>query len=385
MIYYGKQSINEADIKAVVDVLHSDFLTQGPVLERFEKKVAEYCGAKYAVAVTNATSALHIACRAAGLGEGDVLWTSPITFTASANCGCYCGADVDFVDIDAATYNMSIDELEKKLQEAKDNGRLPKVVVPVHLAGQSCDMKRIHELSLEYGFTILEDASHAIGADYLGKKVGSCAYSDMAVFSFHPVKIITTGEGGMVLTNNEELYKKLCLYRSHGITRDASLMTHDTDGPWYYQQIDLGYNYRMTELQAALGISQMDRLDEFVNRRRYLVKRYNQLLHDLPVVTPQVLEGANPSWHLYMVRVDFNKAKLDKVQLFAEMKKRGIVLNLHYIPVHTQPYYQKLGFKQGDFPKSEKYYEEIFTLPLYYDLTEEQQDDVVAALQHYLK
>lgn len=385
MIYYGKQSINEADIKAVVDVLQSDFLTQGPVLERFEKKVAEYCGAKYAVAVTNATSALHIACRAAGLGEGDVLWTSPITFTASANCGRYCGADIDFVDIDTVTYNMSVDELEKKLQQAKDNGRLPKVVVPVHLAGQSCDMKRIHELSLEYGFSILEDASHAIGGDYLGTKVGSCAYSDMAVFSFHPVKIITTGEGGMVLTNNEELYKKLCLYRSHGITRDASLMTHDTDGPWYYQQIDLGYNYRMTELQAALGVSQMDRLDEFVNRRRYLVKRYNQLLQDLPVVTPQVLEGANPSWHLYMVRVDFNKAKVDKVQFFAEMKKRGIVLNLHYIPVHTQPYYQKLGFKQGDFPKSEKYYEEIFTLPLYYDLTEEQQDDVVTALQHCLK
>lgn len=385
MIYYGKQSINEADIKAVVDVLQSDFLTQGPVLERFEKKVAEYCGAKYAVAVTNATSALHIACRAAGLGKGDVLWTSPITFTASANCGRYCGADVDFVDIDAATYNMSVDELEKKLKKAKSNGRLPKVVVPVHLAGQSCDMKRIHELSVEYGFTVLEDASHAIGADYLDTRVGSCAYSDMAVFSFHPVKIITTGEGGMVLTNNEDLYKKLCLYRSHGITRDASLMTHEPDGPWYYQQIDLGYNYRMTEIQAALGFSQMDRLDEFVDRRRYLVNRYNELLQDLPVVIPQVLEGANPSWHLYMVRVDFSKAKQDKVQFFAEMKKRGIVLNLHYIPVHTQPYYQKLGFKQGDFPKSEKYYEEIFTLPLYYALTEEQQDDVVAALRDCLK
>lgn len=385
MIYYGKQSINEADIKAVVDVLQSDFLTQGPVLERFEKKVAEYCGAKYAVAVTNATSALHIACRAAGLGKGDVLWTSPITFTASANCGRYCGADVDFVDIDAATYNMSVDELSNKLQESKAAGRLPKVVVPVHLAGQSCDMKRIHELSVEYGFTVLEDASHAIGADYLDTRVGSCAYSDMAVFSFHPVKIITTGEGGMVLTNNEDLYKKLCLYRSHGITRDASLMTHEPDGPWYYQQIDLGYNYRMTEIQAALGFSQMDRLDEFVDRRRYLVNRYNELLQDLPVVIPQVLEGANPSWHLYMVRVDFSKAKQDKVQFFAEMKKRGIVLNLHYIPVHTQPYYQGLGFKQGDFPQSEKYYEEIFTLPLYYRLTEEQQDDVVAALRDCLK
>ena len=385
MIYYGKQNVNEADIKAVVDVLQSDFLTQGPVLEQFEKKVAEYCGAKYAVAVTNATSALHIACRAAGLGEGDVLWTSPITFTASANCGRYCGSDVDFVDIDAATYNMSVDELAKKLRKAKAEGRLPKVVVPVHLAGQSCDMKRIHELAIEYGFTVLEDASHAIGADYLDTKVGSCAYSDMAVFSFHPVKIITTSEGGMVLTNNEDLYKKLCLYRSHGITRDASLMTHEADGPWYYQQIDLGYNYRMTELQAALGFSQMDRLDEFVARRRYLVDRYNELLQDLPVVMPHVLEGANPSWHLYMLRVDFYRAKLDKVQLFEEMKKRGIVLNLHYIPVHTQPYYQELGFKQGDFPQSEKYYEEIFTLPLYYGLTDEQQDDVVAALRDCLK
>lgn len=385
MIYYGRQSIDTADIQSVVDVLNSDFLTQGPVLEQFEKKVAQYCGAKYAVAVTNATSALHIACRAAGLGKGDVLWTSPITFTASANCGRYCGSDVDFVDIDAATYNMSPDELEQKLQQAKATGRLPKVVVPVHLAGQSCDMRRIHELSVEYGFTILEDASHAIGADYLDTKVGSCTYSDMAVFSFHPVKIITTGEGGMVLTNNEVLYKKLCLYRSHGITRDAALMTHEADGPWYYQQIDLGYNYRMTELQAALGFSQMDKLDEFVARRRYLVSRYDNLLQDLPMITPHVLEGANPSWHLYMVRVDFSKLQVNKVQLFAEMKKRGVVLNLHYIPVHTQPYYQDLGFKQGDFPQSEKYYEEIFTLPLYYGLTDEQQDDVVAALRDCLK
>lgn len=385
MIYYGRQSIDTADIQSVVDVLNSDFLTQGPVLEQFEKKVAQYCSAKYAVAVTNATSALHIACRAAGLGNGDVLWTSPITFTASANCGRYCGADVDFVDIDAATYNMSPDELEQKLQQAKAKGRLPKVVVPVHLAGQSCDMRRIHELSVEYGFTILEDASHAIGADYLDTKVGSCAYSDMAVFSFHPVKIITTGEGGMVLTNNEVLYKKLCLYRSHGITRDAALMTHGADGPWYYQQIDLGYNYRMTELQAALGFSQMDKLDEFVARRRYLVSRYDKLLQDLPMITPHVLEGANPSWHLYMVRVDFSKLQINKVQLFAEMKKRGVVLNLHYIPVHTQPYYQELGFKQGDFPQSEKYYEEIFTLPLYYGLTDEQQDDVVVALRDCLK
>lgn len=385
MIYYGKQNINEADIQAVVDVLKSDFLTQGPVLEQFERKVADYCGAKYAVAVTNATSALHIACKAAGLGHGGSLWTSPITFTASANCGRYCGANVDFVDIDKATYNMSPASLEQKLKKAKAAGKLPKVVVPVHLAGQSCDMQAIYKLAQEYGFTVLEDASHAIGADYLDTKVGSCAYSDMTVFSFHPVKIITTGEGGLVLTNNEDLYKKLCLYRSHGITRDDELMTHEADGPWYYQQVDLGYNYRMTELQAALGYSQMDRLDEFVARRRQLVARYDALLKDLPVITPHVLDGANPSWHLYMVWADFSKLSIDKVQLFAEMKKRGIVLNLHYIPVHTQPYYQALGFKQGNFPVSEKYYEGIFTLPLYYSLTEKQQDEVVAALKEVLK
>lgn len=384
MIYYGKQSINEADIQAVMNVLRSDFLTQGPVLERFEKKVAKYCGVRYAVAVSNATSALHIACRAAGLAEGDILWTSPITFTASANCGRYCGADVDFVDIDSKTYNMSADGLERKLEQAKLDGKLPKVVVPVHLAGQSCDMERIHELAVEYGFTVLEDASHAIGADYLGAKVGSCAYSDMAVFSFHPVKIITTGEGGMVLTNNDDLYKKLCLYRSHGITRDDSLMTHQADGPWYYQQIELGYNYRMTELQAALGFSQMDRLDEFVSRRRHLVDRYNNFLRDLPVTIPYVMEGAVPSWHLYMVRADFSNLKINRVQLFAEMKKRGIVLNLHYIPVHTQPYYQGFGFKKGDFPNSEKYYEEVFTLPLYCDLTEKQQDKVIDILHEIL-
>ena len=385
MIYYGKQNINEADIQAVVDVLKSNFLTQGPVLEQFERKVADYCGAKYAVAVTNATSALHIACKAAGLGHGGSLWTSPITFTASANCGRYCGANVDFVDIDKATYNMSPASLEQKLKKAKAAGKLPKVVVPVHLAGQSCDMQAIYKLAQEYGFTVLEDASHAIGADYLDTKVGSCAYSDMTVFSFHPVKIITTGEGGLVLTNNEDLYKKLCLYRSHGITRDDELMTHEADGPWYYQQVDLGYNYRMTELQAALGYSQMDRLDEFVARRRQLVARYDALLKDLPVITPHVLDGANPSWHLYMVWADFSKLSIDKVQLFDEMKKRGIVLNLHYIPVHTQPYYQALGFKQGNFPVSEKYYEGIFTLPLYYSLTEKQQDEVVAALKEVLK
>lgn len=381
MIYYGHQHITEKDIQAVERVLHSDWLTQGPAIEAFEKKVANYCGAKYAVAVTNATSALHIACKAAGLGEDDVLWTSPITFTASANCGRYCGADVDFVDIDDKTYNMSVAELQHKLETAV---KKPKVVIPVHLAGQSCDMESIKALADEYGFKIIEDASHATGADYKNTKVGSCRYSDMTVFSFHPVKIVTTGEGGIVLTNNKELYEKLKLYRSHGITRDSDLMTQEANGPWYYQQIELGFNYRMTDMQAALGCSQMDSLDEFVARRRYLVKRYNEKLKNLPLRTPYQDEATNPSWHIYIIRVDFTKVKLSKKEIFARMRDRGIVLNLHYIPVHTQPYYQKLGFQKGDFPVSEKYYEEAITLPLYYDLTDEQQDEVIEALKEVL-
>lgn len=381
MIYYGHQHITEKDIQAVERVLHSDWLTQGPAIEAFEKKVANYCGAKYAVAVTNATSALHIACKAAGLGEGDVLWTSPITFTASANCGRYCGADVDFVDIDDKTYNMSVAELRHKLETAV---KKPKVVIPVHLAGQSCDMESIKALADEYGFKIIEDASHATGADYKNTKVGSCRYSDMTVFSFHPVKIVTTGEGGIVLTNNKELYEKLKLYRSHGITRDSDLMTQEADGPWYYQQIELGFNYRMTDMQAALGCTQMDSLDEFVARRRYLVKRYNEKLKNLPLRTPYQDEATNPSWHIYIIRVDFTKVKLSKKEIFARMRDSGIVLNLHYIPVHTQPYYQKLGFQKGDFPVSEKYYEEAITLPLYYDLTDEQQDEVIEALKEVL-
>lgn len=382
MIYYGHQHITEKDIQAVEKVLRSNYLTQGSVIESFEKKVANYCGAKYAVAVTNATSALHIACKAAGLGEGDVLWTSPITFTASANCGRYCGADVDFVDIDDKTYNMSVAELRHKLETAVQK---PKVVIPVHLAGQSCDMEAIKALADECDFKIIEDASHATGADYKNTKVGSCCYSDMTVFSFHPVKIVTTGEGGMVLTNNKDLYEKLKLYRSHGITRDADLMTQGADGPWYYQQIELGFNYRMTDLQAALGCSQMDSLDEFVARRRYLVKRYNEKLKELPLRTPYQDEATNPSWHIYIIRVDFTKVTLSKKEIFARMRDRGIALNLHYIPVHTQPYYQNLGFKKGDFPVSERYYEEAITLPLYYDLTDEQQDQIIQALKDVLQ
>lgn len=383
MIFYGKQTIDENDINAVVAVLKSDFLTQGPAIEKFEKYVADYCGAKYAVAVTNATSALHIACLAAGLGKGDTLWTSPITFTASANCGRYCGSNVDFVDIDNNTYNMSVDELEAKLNKTEV---LPKVLVPVHLAGQSCDMEKIHALAKKFNITVIEDASHAIGADYKDIKVGCCKYSDMTVFSFHPVKIVTTGEGGMVLTNNKDLYDKLVLYRSHGITRVPELMTKAADGPWYYQQIGLGFNYRMTDMQAALGYSQMHKVDEFVARRRELAARYNELLKDLDMLKlPYQAESTASSWHLYIVRVDFSKISKTKKQIFAEMKDKGVCLNLHYIPVHTQPYYEKLGFKQGDFPVSEKYYEEAFTLPLYYSLTNEQQDYIVEVLKEVLK
>ena len=381
MIYYGHQHITNEDIAAVREVLTSDFLTQGPAVARFERSVADYCGAAHAVAVTNATAALHIACQVAGLGAGDVLWTSPVTFVASANCARYCGADVDFVDIDDKTYNMSVAVLEEKLKTAK---KLPKVVVPVHLAGQSCAMQRIWELSREYGFTVIEDASHAIGGSYQDNPVGSCAYSDMTVFSFHPVKIITTGEGGMVLTNRRELCEGLQLYRSHGITRDPSRMTRTADGPWYYEQIALGCNYRMTDLQAALGASQMTKLDAFVARRRYLVQRYREKLKDLPLHTPFCAPDANPSWHIYIVRLDLERVKKSKQEIFAEMKERGIMLNLHYIPVHLQPYYRELGFAEGDFPVSERYYREALTLPLYYDLTDAQQEAVVAALHEVL-
>ncbi|EHG20353.1 UDP-4-keto-6-deoxy-N-acetylglucosamine 4-aminotransferase [Selenomonas infelix ATCC 43532] len=381
MIYYGHQHITNEDIEAVREVLTSDFLTQGPAIERFERSVAGYCGAAYAVAVTNATAALHIACQAAGLGKGDVLWTSPVTFVASANCARYCGADVDFVDIDDKTYNMSVAPLEKKLKTAK---KLPKVVVPVHLAGQSCAMQRIWELSREYGFTVIEDASHAIGGSYQNDQVGSCTYSDMTVFSFHPVKIITTGEGGMVLTNRQELCDALQLYRSHGITRDPSRMTRGADEPWYYEQIALGCNYRMTDLQAALGASQMTKLDAFVARRRQLVQRYHEKLNGLPIRTPYCLPEANPSWHLYIVRLDLDRVKKSKQEIFAGMKEHGVMLNLHYIPVHLQPYYRDLGFGDGDFPVSEQYYREALTLPLYYDLTDAQQDEIIAALRDVL-
>ncbi|ACC79441.1 DegT/DnrJ/EryC1/StrS aminotransferase [Nostoc punctiforme PCC 73102] len=383
-IPYGRQDINQEDIDAVIEVLRSDWITQGPAIERFEQAVANYCGAKYAVAVSSATAALHIACLATDLEQGDILWTSPNTFVASANCGLYCGAKVDFVDINPNTYNLSVNELESKLAEAEKQGCLPKILIPVHFAGQSCEMEQIAALSQRYGFKIIEDASHAIGGSYQGQPIGSCQFSDMAVFSFHPVKIITTGEGGMVLTNQEELYQRLIRLRSHGITRNPDLMQGESQGFWYYQQLELGFNYRMTDIQAALGSSQLQRLDKFVECRRLIAQRYNQLLQDLPLMLPWQHPDSESSWHLYVIRLKLDKINKTHRQIFEELRSTGVGVNLHYIPVHIQPYYQKLGFQLGDFPKVEQYYEEAITIPLYYGLNEESQDKVVIPLRESL-
>lgn len=380
MIPYGRQNISEDDIQAVVDVLRSDFLTQGPAVPAFEKAVAEYCGATYAVATNSATSALHIACLTLGVGKGDVVWTSPITFVASANCALYCGADVDFVDIDPCTYNLSTERLAEKLAQAEKSGYLPKVVIPVHLAGQPCDMEGIHALSKQYGFKIIEDASHAIGGKYKNEPIGSCRYSDITVFSFHPVKIITTGEGGMALTNDLQLAKRMNLLRSHGITREADEMTHAPHGPWYYQQIELGYNYRMTDIQAALGLSQMQRLGEFVARRHELAKRYDQLLADLPVVPPWQHPDSYSGLHLYVVRLKLDQIRNTQREVFEALRAVGIGVNLHYIPVYLQPYYSDLGFKAGHCAEAEKYYAEAISLPMYPTMTEADHDSVVEVL-----
>lgn len=384
MIPYGRQEITQQDIDSVVEVLQSDFLTQGPKVPEFEKRVAGHVGARFGVAVNSATSALHVACLALGLEEGDYLWTSPVTFVASANCGLYCGARVDFVDIDPRTYNLCPDALEQKLIRAKSEGRLPKVVVPVHLCGQACDMERIKQLSDDYGFRIIEDASHAIGGKYQGKFVGSGQYSDITVFSFHPVKIVTTGEGGLAVTNDPELARKMELFRSHGVTRDPELMTREPDGPWYYQQVDLGFNYRMTELQAALGISQMERLDDFVARRHTLAQRYNEHLEDLPVVTPWQHPDTYSGLHLYVIRLELADLDVSHRQVFESLRAQGIGVNLHYIPVHTQPYYESMGFSAEDFPKAMEYYGQAISLPMFHGLTFEQQDEVVKALRKAL-
>nr|WP_059391706.1 MULTISPECIES: UDP-4-amino-4,6-dideoxy-N-acetyl-beta-L-altrosamine transaminase [Pseudomonas] len=385
MIPYGRQDITQADIDAVVEVLQSDFLTQGPMVPRFEQGVALHVGAAHALAVNSATSALHIACLALGLGEGDRLWTSPITFVASANCALYCGAQVDFVDIDPRTYNLCPEALERKLQVAEREGVLPKVLVAVHLCGQPCDMQAISLLAKRYGFKVIEDASHAIGGKYKGEFIGNCRYSDVTVFSFHPVKIITTAEGGMALTNSAELAGKMALLRSHGITRDPAQMTHAADGPWYYQQIDLGFNYRMTELQAALGVSQLQRLDQFVARRHELAARYDRLLATLPLVTPWQHPDSYSGLHLYAVRLKLEQIGNSHHEVFESLRDQGIGVNLHYIPVHTQPYYQRMGFKPGDFPEAERYYAEAISLPMFQTMTDAQQDDVVVALQRALQ
>jgi UDP-4-amino-4,6-dideoxy-N-acetyl-beta-L-altrosamine transaminase len=384
MIPYGRQTISEDDIQAVVDVLRSDFLTQGQVVPQFEQALADYVHAQYAVAVNSGTSALHLACLTLGLGVGDYLWTSPNTFVASANCGLYCGAQVDFVDIDPGTYNISITALAKKLALAEQLGTLPKIVVPVHFAGQSCDMQAIAQLAKQYGFYVIEDASHAIGGQYQQQAIGCCRYADITVFSFHPVKIITTAEGGVAVTNQSQLAENMQQLRSHGITRDANRMTHKPDGPWYYQQQDLGFNYRMTELQAALGLSQLNRLSEFIERRHQLARQYQSLLALLPVGYQQQIEQSHSAWHLFVIRLQLTQINKNRQQVFTELREMGIGVNVHYIPVHLQPYYQQLGFKLGDFPKAEHYYQEAISLPLFFDLTDKQQSYIVECLSTIL-
>ena len=384
MIPYGRQEITTADVESVIAVLTSDFLTQGPAVPRFEASVASHVNVNHAVAVNSATSALHIACLALDLGTGDILWTTPITFVASANCALYCNASVDFVDIDPKTYNISVVALKEKLVKAERIGKLPKVLVAVHLCGQPCEMDEIHRLSQVYGFKIIEDASHAIGGKYKGEFIGNCRYSDITVFSFHPVKIITTAEGGMALTNDAKLAEKMQLLRSHGITRDTDKMTHEADGPWYYQQIELGYNYRMTDIQAALGASQMTRLDQYVSIRHLLVDQYNSKLESLQITRPWQHPDSYSAFHLYVIRLNKENIQKSHLEVFNYLRDSDIGVNLHYIPVHTQPYYQKLGFKSGDFPEAEKYYSEAISLPLYATLSTEEQNTVIHTLKSAL-
>jgi UDP-4-amino-4,6-dideoxy-N-acetyl-beta-L-altrosamine transaminase len=380
MIPYGRQDISQNDIDTVVSVLKSDFLTQGPAIPLFENTVMALTGAKHAVAVSNATAALHIACLALDLGPGDWLWTTPNTFVASANCALYCGAQVDFVDIDPHSYNLCPQKLEAKLIQAQKSNELPKIVVPVHLTGQPCDMAAIHALGKKYGFKIIEDASHAIGGQYKGEPIGNGRYSDITVFSFHPVKIITTGEGGMALTNDNHLATRLGLLRSHGITRDSALMTEPMHGPWYYQQVALGFNYRMTDMQAALGTSQMTRLKDYVKRRHEIAQRYNELLSNLPVTLPWQHPDSYSAYHLYVIRLQLDKATATHRQLFEALRAKDIMVNLHYIPVHMQPYYANMGFKQGEFPEAEQYYREAISIPMHPTLTDEEQVFIVKTL-----
>lgn len=381
MIPYGRQHITQADIDAVTEVLQSDFLTQGPAVPAFEQRLSELTTAEYAIAVNSATSALHIACLALGIGPGSRVWTSPISFVASANCARYCGADIDFVDVEPDSGNMAVDKLRQKLEVARSCDSLPQVVIPVHLAGASCDMQQIYHLAKEFGFAIIEDASHAVGASYLDEPVGSCRYSDITVFSFHPVKIITTAEGGMALTNNSELADKMRLLRSHGISRDEKQMTEPSHGSWYYQQLQLGFNYRMTDIQAALGLSQSRRLLPIIQKRQLLAANYHRLLADLPLGLPQLDDINISAWHLFIIRLD---DKTKRKAVFDGLREAGIGVNVHYIPIHTQPYYQQLGFDWGDLPVAEDFYERIISLPMFPELTGEQQQFIADTLAELL-
>jgi len=380
LIPYGRQEVTQEDIDAVVRVLQSDFITQGPMVPKFEKAIASYTGADFATAVTNATSALHIACLALDLGAGDRLWTSPITFVASANCALYCGAEIDFVDIDPLTFNMCPEALERKLIRAKAENALPKIVVPVHLCGQSCDMERIAELAIEYDFKVIEDASHAIGGRYLDSPIGGCQFSDITIFSFHPVKIITTAEGGMALTNDQELNARLELYRSHGITRDRELMQFPSDNDWYYEQVLLGYNYRMTDLQAALGLSQLGRLDRYVAQRNTVATYYRDSLSGLPIKLPKIDSRCYSAYHLFVIRLQSGELASSHSEVFRALRSQNIGVNLHYSPVHLQPYYRKLGFGVGDFPIAEAYSASAISLPMFPTLSPADQENVISVL-----
>jgi UDP-4-amino-4,6-dideoxy-N-acetyl-beta-L-altrosamine transaminase len=384
-IPYGRQEVTGKDVEAVVAVLKSSYLTQGPVVPEFEKTVSHHCKSKYAVATNSATSALHIACLALDLKSGDRLWTSPISFVASANCGICCGAEVDFVDIDPTTYNLSPQKLEEKLVQAEKIGKLPKIVVPVHMAGQSCEMEEIFKLGQKYGFNIIEDASHAIGGKYKGNSVGCGKYSDITIFSFHPVKIITTAEGGMALTNKCRLAEKMARLRSHGITSTPELMTKPIDGAWYYEQIELGYNYRMTELQAVLGCSQMKRLDQYVKKRNKLAKNYDEQLAMLPISLPKIENDIYSSYHLYIIKIDNGSINISRKHVFDSMRKKGIGVQVHYIPIHTQPYYKSMGFKPNDFPNAMDYYKQAISIPLYPTLSNQDQDYVIESLKNVLE
>jgi UDP-4-amino-4,6-dideoxy-N-acetyl-beta-L-altrosamine transaminase len=385
MIPYGKQDINQNDIDSVLEVLQSDFLTQGPQVPLFEKAVSKYVGAKYGVAVNSATSALHIACLSLGFQKGDILWTSPNTFVASANCALYCGGTVDFVDIDSSTFNMCTVALEKKLIVAKNEGTLPKIVIPVHFAGQSCDMKKIHDLSIEYGFKIIEDASHAIGSKFLNQYVGNCMFSDVTVFSFHPVKIITTAEGGLATTNNQKIAERMQLFRTHGITRDEKLLTKDSEGGWYYEQLELGFNYRLTDIQAALGNSQLTRMQFFIEKRHMIKDRYEQLISNENLDLPAQDKKCFSSLHLYPIQLKLEKLKKSQQEIFADFQTNGIGVNLHYIPVHYHPYYKSLGFQEGDFPNAENYYKRAISIPIFPAMDLKQQDLVISAIASIVK